>query len=113
MKILETLNNEETSVTEKLTSVTALVETVRAKYGNTEVEIQAPKVPTTNGAVSIGLLTNDEKLVIATEEVKSAIAMASAVTENIEGAVFDRVFEGFVAVNPILVNLNQESDSEY
>ena len=113
MKILETLNNEKTSTTEKLAAVTALVETVRVKYGNTEVEIQAPKVPTTNEVVAIGLLTNDEKLAIATEEVKSAIAMASAVTENTEGAVFDRVFEGFVAVNPILVNLNQESDSEY
>ena len=113
MKILETLNNEEMSAKKRLKAVTALVETVRAKYGNTEVEIQAPKVPTTNGMVAISLLTNDERLAIATDEVKEVIAMASAVAENVEGSVFDRVFEGFMAVNPILVNLGQESSSEY
>ena len=113
MKILNTLNNEETTSAEKLAAVAAFVTTVRTKYGNTDKEITAVKVPTTNGFVPISLLTEDEKITIAESEIREVVAMSTAVSENAEGSLFDRVFEGFVAVNPILVNLDQVSDSAY
>ena len=113
MKILNTLNNEETTSAEKLAAVAAFVTTVRTKYGNLDKEITAVKVPTTTGFVPISLLTNEEKIAIAESEIREIITMSTAVSENSEGSLFDRVFEGFVAVNPILVNLDQVSDSEY
>ena len=113
MKILEKLNNEETTATDKLAEITRLVIDVRTRYGNENIEIQTPKVPTTEGMSAINLLTKEEKVAVATSQIKEVIQMASAVSENTEGTLFDRVFEGFIAVNPILCNLNQESDSEY
>ena len=113
MKILETLNNEETKPTEKLEAIAAFVGTVRSKYGNTESEIQTVKVNTTDGQVPISLLSNEEKVAVATGEIKEIIAMTTAVSENSEGSVWDRIFEGFVAVNPVLVNLNESTDSAY
>ena len=113
MKILNTLNNEETTSAEKLAAVAAFVTAVRTKYGNNDKTIEACKVPTTNGFVPISLLTNDEKIAIAESEIREVIAMTTAVAENSEGSMFDRIFEGFIAVNPILVNLDQVSDSDY
>lgn len=113
MKILNTLKNEETPAAEKLDAVQELVNKVRVKYGNTETDIQPVKVPTTEGMVFLNLLDNEEKVAVATGEIKEVISMATAITENTEGVIFDRVFEGFVAVNPILCNLDQESDSDY
>ena len=113
MKILNTLNNEELTPAEKLEAVATFVRTVRTRYGNLDKTIEACKVPTTNGFVPISLLTNDEKITIAESEIREVIVMSTAVSENTEGSLFDRVFEGFVAVNPILVNLDQVSDSAY
>ncbi len=113
MKILNLLTNEKTETEEKLASLQGFVAKVRAKYGNTDKEIEAVKIPTTNGHVPISLLTGDEKTVVAEGEIREIIAMTTAVVENTDGAMFDRVFEGFVAVNPILTNLDQETDSDY
>jgi hypothetical protein len=113
MKILNTLNNEETTSTEKLETVANFVKVVRERYGNADKEITPNKVYTSEGYVPISLLSNDEKVVVATQEIKEAIAMATAGTENTEGAIFDRVLEALIAVNPILVNLDMESDSAY
>ncbi len=113
MKILNILTNEEVTSTEKVEAVMEFVTTVRAKYGNADKEITAVKVPTTNGYVPISLLTVNEKVAIAEGEIREIIAMTTAVIENAEGSLFDRVFEGFVAVNPVLVNLGETSDSEY
>ncbi len=113
MKILTILTNEKTETTDKLEALQGFVTTVRTKYGNADKEIEACKVPTTNGYVPISLLTGDEKVVIAEAQIREVIAMTTAVVENTEGSMFDRVFEGYIAVNPILVNLDQETDSAY
>jgi len=113
MKILETLRNKKVKADSKLEAVTKLVGKVREKYGNSDKEIQAVKVNTVNGMVPISLLATNEKVVVATNEIESIIAMTTAVVESNEGAVFDRVFEGYVAVNPILCNINTKSDSSY
>ena len=113
MKILNTLRDEELKTGKKLEAVTKLVDKVREKYGNADKEITPVKVSTTNGAVPISLLTDAEKVAVAASEVESIIAMTTVVVESNEGAVFDRVFEGYVAVNPILCNLDMESESSY
>lgn len=113
MKILDTLRAEKTSAKKKLAAVVALVTAVRAKYGNTDAEIQAPKVHTSEGSVNIALLGADERVAIAAQEIKEIIALASVVTEATEGSIFDRTFESHVAVNPVLCNLEQESASDY
>jgi len=113
MKILNVLGNTETSATEKLTAVNALVSTVREKYGNTELAIQPKKVHTTEGIVSINLLNDEEKVAIAIQEIRHIVMSATATTEQTEGAIFDRMFESLVAINHILTNLNQSSDSVY
>jgi len=113
MKILETLNNEESTTADKLAAVKTFVESVRTKYGNTDKEIQPAKIATSEGHIPISLLSNEEKVAVATGEIKEIIAMTTAVTENTEGAIFDRVFEGYVAVHPVLTNLDMVSDSEY
>lgn len=113
MKILHTLTNEKTESADKVTAVQEFVSIVRKKYGNEDKEIEAVKVPTTNGHVSISLLTSDEKAAIAEAEIREIINLTTTVVEHTDGAMFDRVFEGFVAVNPVLTNLGQTSESEY
>jgi hypothetical protein len=113
MKILNVLGNTEISATEKLTAVNALVSTIREKYGNTELTIQPEKVPTTEGMVSINLLNDEEKVAIVTHEIRHIVMDATAETEQTEGVIFDRMFESLVAINPVLTNLNQSSDSVY
>ncbi len=113
MKILNTLADETIEANEKLTALTALVAKVKTVYGNGDVEITAVKVPTADGYVSLSLLSNKEKVAVATGKLKEVIAMSTAIVENTEGSLFDKVFEGFVAVDPVLSNLAQESDSSY
>ena len=113
MKILNVLNNEETTATDKLAAVAEFVSVVRSKYGNADKEITPTKVHTSEGSVPISLLSNDEKVVVATQEIKETIAMATAGTEGTEGVVMDRIIEALVAVNPVLTNLDMVSDSAY
>ena len=113
MKILTILANKDGSTEEKLEAVQALVTNVRKKYGNSDKTIEAVKVPTTNGHVSISLLTGDEKVAIADSTIRDIVAMTTSVVETEDGTMFDRVFEGYVAVNPVLTNLDQVSDSAY
>ena len=113
MKILNTLADSEVSSNDKLKALTKLVAKVREIYGNGDVEISMTKVQTADGYVTIALLSNDERVAVATNKLKEIIAMSTAIVENTEGALFDRVFEGFVSVDPVLANLTAKSDSAY
>lgn len=115
MKILEILGAPEKEVTTeaKLKAVTDLVGKVRKVYGNTDAEIPAVKVGSTNGMVSVNLLTTGEKVAVAEQEIRKCIAQATIVAENTKGAVFDRAFEAAVATSAILANINAKSDSAY
>jgi len=113
MKIIETLNNEETSSKEKLKAIKSLVKTARAEYGNEDVEITSVKVNSVNGMVTIDLLSTDEKVAVSEQEVRRAISQASAVAENVEGAVFDRALEFAISTNPLLANISEKSTSKY
>lgn len=115
MKILNTLaeTGDEATAEVKLKAVAKLVDAVRAVYGNEDAEITAVKVNSAEGMVSVGLLTNDEKVAVATQAIKKCISQATVVAENTEGGVFDRAFEAAVATHPLLVNLDEKSDSAY
>jgi len=113
MKILKYLGNEETTATKKLDKIKKFVAKVRETYGNTDVEIDPIKVQTTEGYVPLSLLTDEEKVAVATQQIKTAVATATVVTEEAQGSKFDRVLEAQVAINPILCNLDAVSDSEY
>lgn len=115
MKILETLaaSGKKDTAASKLKAVVALVENVRGTYGNEDTEITSVKVNSVNGWVNVGLLTADEKVAVAEQAIRSCISQATVVAESVQGAVFDRAFEAAVAVNPILTNINEKSDSQY
>ena len=113
MKIIEVLNNEEIAGKEKLKSVKSLVKVCREAYGNEDVEVPSVKVQTTEGNVSIDLLSTDEKVAVATNEIRRCIANATAVAENVDGAVWDRAFEFAVSTNNILANIGMKSKSKY
>ncbi len=113
MKIIETLGNEKLDAKTKLTAVKDMVKGCRAEYGNKEVEIGSIKVNSVNGMVSVGLLTKAEKVAVAEQQIRGCVQTATVVSENVEGSVFDRAFEFAIATNPILVNLNEKSDSKY
>ena len=113
MKLLKKLGNEELSTTAKLETIKKFVAKVRKAYGNEDVEIDAVKVRTADGFVPLSLLTDGEKVAVATSNIKAVVANATIVTESTQGSKFDRVIEGMVAVDPILCNLDAESDSEY
>ena len=113
MRIIEVIADEEVSAKDKLKAIKNLVKEVRATYGNEDQNIPSPKIATVNGNIDINLLTADEKVAVAENEIRRCISQASAVAENVEGSLFDRSFEFSVAVNPILVNLHKKSTSKY
>jgi len=113
MKIIELIADNDVSAKDKLKGIKTLVKEVRNTYGNEDQDIPAVKVATVNGNVDITLLTNEEKVAVAENELRRCISQATAVAENVEGAVFDRSFEFAISTNPILVNLGKKSTSKY
>ena len=113
MEILNTLNNEELSSKVKLKAVKQLVKACREVYGNEDVEITSVKVNSVNGMVPINLLSTDEKVAVAEQEIRRAISQASAVADNVEGAIFDKALEFAISTNPLLTNINEKSTSKY
>lgn len=113
MRILKLLGSEEITDTEKLEGLKAFTTIVREKYGNTDIDIDEIKVNTADGHVPLSLLTDAEKVAVATQRVKTAVATATIACENTQGAKFDRVLEGMISIDPILCNLDSTSDSEY
>ena len=113
MKIIETINNEELSGKEKLKAIKSMVKTCRSEYGNEDVEITGVKVNSVNGMVTVSLLTTDEKVAVAEQEIRRCISQATAVSENVEGSIFDKAYEFAVACNPLLTNIGEKSTSKY
>jgi len=113
MKIIELIADQEVSAKDKLSGIKDLVKEVRKTYGNEDQDIPAPKIITVNGNVDINLLTKEEKVAVSENELRRCISQASAVSENVEGSLFDRAFEFAVSTNPVLVNLNKKSTSKY
>ena len=113
MQILKTLGKEEINSEDKLVFIEAMVKSVREKYENTDVEIEEIKVHTADGYVPLSLLNDAEKVAVATQAIKNAVATATVTVENVQGTKFDRVFEAMIAVDAILCNLDAKTDSSY
>ena len=113
MKILKTLGNEDVTIGEKLEAIEKTVLNVRTTYGNKDEVIDPIKVSTVDGWVPLSLLTDAEKVAVATGIIKTAVATATVVTEETQGVKFDRVFEAQIAVDAILCNLDAKTDSSY
>ena len=113
MKIIAILAEKKTSGKDKVKAVTDMVSKIRKTYGNEDATIEPVKVNTTNGWVSLDILTDDEKAAVAEKEIRNCIAAATAETEATEGSVFDRAFEAKVATNKVLANISMTSGSAY
>ena len=113
MTISQILDDTESSAAEKLSELGSVITKARKAYGNEELEIAIPKVPTTDGYVTMQLLSADDKLVLASTEIRNIIINVTAGTELTEGVVFDRQLEFYLAINPILVNLGATTKSAY
>jgi len=97
----------------KLEAITGKVNKARKAYGNTDVEIDTPKVNTCEGRVDLQYLPDTDKVALAAQEIRMIRMRAIEAVEAIDGAVLDKEVERLLAVNATLVNLTATSDSEY
>lgn len=113
MTITEILDNPDTPVAEKLDQLAKVVSKAREAYGNTDADLTAPKVHTTEGYVDMKYLSPDDKLVIAKQQIRSTTMETIATTDVVEGAVFDREFERLLSLNAHLSHITSKTDSKY
>ena len=111
--LTQLINDKDMSTEDKLTKILSKVNTARKAYGNENSEIAVPEVNTCEGMVELTYLSNDDKVELAASEINSIRTTAIETTKYTEGSVLDREIERLLSVNPILVNLASESDSEY
>jgi hypothetical protein len=101
------------SAKEKLTQLSGLVAGIRKAYGNSDIEIDVPYVPTPDGIVSFKYLDDESKVVLAGQEVRTETVEAVEICEATQGAMFDKEFEALIATNDILCNLEATTGSQY
>lgn len=112
-KLTDIFADKDMKAEDKVVAIAEVVATARKNYGNTELTITAPKVPTTEGNVDIKLLKAEDKVAIAEQQVRNIIAKVVAGTECTEGVIFDRQVEFYLAINPVLTNITAATDSDY
>lgn len=113
MTLTEILKNEDTSSSEKLAQLQAVVSAVRSVYGNTDLDIDVPEVNTPDGVVSLKYLDDDSKIALAAREVRILTIAAVEICESTQGAVFDKELESLIATNPTLANIAASTGSKY
>ena len=111
-QIINTPNKKLDSAS-KIEAITKKVNKARKQYGNTDVEIDAPKVQTCEGLVAMTYLSDADKVALAGKEVRNIRIQAIETTECTKGAVLDREVERLLSINPILTNLEASSNSDY
>lgn len=113
MTITEILASEDISTREKLENIGTKVTAIREKYGNTEVTIPSPEVVTTSGIKPFAMLSQDDRLALVEREIDRIRTNAYEDSQNTEGIVLDRRIEEYIAINPILNNLQISLGSSY
>lgn len=113
MTFTEVLKNPEAKASEKLSQLQEIVTNIRTSYGNKDITIDIPYVPTPDGLVSLAYIDEDSKVVLAGKEIRRITIDATEITEAYQGTVFDKVVESRVATNPILCNLSASTGSKY
>jgi len=113
MTIKEILANGETSAQTKLKEISEVVKTIKEIYGNSNVELKVPEAVTVDGCKPITLLTAEDKVALVTKEFNTIVTNAYEDTQLAEGLVLDRRIEEYVAINPILSNIQTSNNSKY
>ena len=112
MTITEILS-EDKPAAEKLSAISDIVSTIRAKYGNAEAVIPTTEVVTPSGLKPFAMLSQDDRLALVEREVERIRINAYEDSQNAEGIVLDRRIEEYVSINPILNNLGATLGSSY
>ena len=112
MTITEILSSDKPA-TEKLSAISEIVSTIREKYGNTEDTIPSREVVTASGIKPFAMLSQDDRLALVEREVDRIRTNAYEDSQNATGIVLDRRIEEYIAINPVLNNLNITLGSSY
>ena len=94
------------SSAKKLAKITETVTILRELYGNQDVEVEAPEIPTSEGMVSMDYLSDDDKLAVA------ARFITDIRNESIERVkanpltILDNEVVSLIATSPVLTNLD-------
>ena len=113
MKLMELLNSEELSATEKIDRLGAIVDAARAAYGNQDVEVEVPFVSTTEGNIRLNMLTPADKVAVATQTIGIIAADCIEYGEENKAIILDKSIEEAIAIHPVLINLEADSGSKY
>ena len=113
MTFTQILTDENTSDEVKVTKISNLVKEIRETYGNSDVVLEAPEVNTADGLKPITFLTAKDKLALAERAIKAITTDAYEDVQQDKGISFDRRVEEYVAINPILSNLQTSNGSKY
>ena len=111
-KILEQTKEEATD-TQKVAAVAEMVASARKAYGNSDAEITAPYVPTTDGDVQLKYVDDATKLVLIGKEVRKIKAIAVQTAQESEGVNINKLVESFLATSPVLVNISDTTEFDY
>lgn len=105
MSITKILTEEKTDAADKLDRVADIVAGAREAYGNSDAEIDSPKVDTANGYMSFVHLEDDSKVQVLRGRVAAIKAEAVEFVEQNPGASMNKKVEELLAIDPCFVNI--------
>jgi hypothetical protein len=103
-QVLET-SNKKMNPSTKIATIAKLVKGYRKAYGNTEAEIKAVSINTTNGCGDIRFMSDKDKLAAAKCEVKAIIESIKSDVINEAPINKDMEIARLVALNPFFANI--------
>lgn len=113
MNLTEIIQSEDLKADEKLSKIAKKVAKAREEYGNTDAEITAPTVNTTDGLTSLKFLSAKDKVELAALSIKAIRIEATEIVEQVEGASLSREVERLLATDAVLCNIMTKSENEY
>jgi len=110
--ITEILNdtNPETSAKQKVTAIAAIVDEARKTYGNSDLDIEAKDIFTTDGVEALDMLSYEDKLALIESEIRNVKTVATEFCNSFEGAVISKKVVELIAISPLLVNIMKTRD---
>jgi len=111
MKLSKILNNKKMSSAKKLAKITETVKSCRKKYGNTDLEVEAPEVNTINGVESMDYLSDDDKLALAGSCITQIRHEAIEEVKTNPLAILDEEVIALIATSPVLTNLSSTNSA--
>lgn len=113
MNLTEIINSTTMEPTEQLERIVEIIARARKAYGNDTVVIKTPTVGTVDGGMDLGLLSVEDKVALAKQEIRLTRMKAIEATKATDGAVIGKEWERLLAVNSTLVNLTETVDLGY